>query len=69
MSVSGKFKTKPTVSNYVGDTEDTQTIAAQIPALPGNKNDNAISVFLTEYFGQFWWLWLIVVLIIKNNRI
>ena len=67
-SVSGKFASP--ISNYVGEAEDkiADKIAAVIPPVPAQnkgKEDNPIVLFLNEYFGRFWWLWIVLLLILK----
>lgn len=63
-SVSGKFVSKK-VSGFVYEDGENinKKIAAQIPSLPICKNNNPISMFLEDYFGRFWWLWLLLLIV------
>lgn len=68
-SVSGKFKAKKPVSTFVGDAPvENKDIARHIPSLPAVQNGNPIALFLTEYFGRFWWLWIIVLITLKSKN-
>lgn len=58
---SGKFIS--TVSQK--ETETTlEEMTKAIPAAPGTS----ILQYVEEYFGRYWWLWLVLILIIKINR-
>ncbi len=71
LGTSGKFKSKKPVSTFVGDEKvnDNKSIAKQIPSLPVSQNANPIASFLTEYFGRFWWLWIVVLITLKAKKI
>lgn len=57
---SGKFVS--TVSNKESDMTSA-AMAAVIPDTP------SVSVLqrVEEYFGKYWWLWIILLIIIKNK--
>lgn len=58
---SGKFIS--TVSNK--ETEITlEAMTKAIPSAPGSS----ILQYVEEYFGRYWWLWLVLILIIKINK-
>lgn len=59
---SGKFSS-PT-SNYGGEGFNAQELP---PAPSVGRSGIHIGQFLEEYFGRFWWLWIIVLIIIKNR--
>lgn len=71
-SVSGKFVPKRKVSTFVNNAEptDVATIASKVPPVPtaSKKSCNNIAVFLEEYFGKFWWLWIIVLITLKSKN-
>lgn len=57
---SGKFVS--TVSNI--ETElSVEEIKQAIPATPGVS----ILQYVEEYFGRFWWLWIVIILILKKK--
>jgi hypothetical protein len=57
---SGKFIS--TVSN-----KETETTAADITtAIPPAPKLGLIH-YIEEYFGKYWWAWLILLIIIKNK--
>lgn len=57
---SGKFVS--TVSNI--ETEmSVEEIKQAIPATPGFS----ILQYVEEYFGRFWWLWIVIILILKKK--
>ena len=57
---SGKFVS--TVSNI--ETEmSVEEIQQAIPATPGIS----ILQYVEEYFGRFWWLWIVIILILKKK--
>lgn len=73
-SVSGKFTSKQKYSTFVPEdaNENVSELLQQIPPLPtskGNSSSNQISSFLEEYFGRFWWLWIVVLLILKIKKV
>ena len=55
---SGLFTS--TVSNIETDTT-VQDISSQIPPVP----DVSVLQRVEEYFGKYWWAWIILLLIIK----
>jgi len=57
---SGKFSS-PT-SNFVGEGK-----TPELPLAPTGNATSSIGQFIEEYFGRFWWVWLIVLVIIKNK--
>ena len=57
---SGKFVS--TVSNI--ETEmSVEEIKQAIPSTPGIS----ILQYVEEYFGRFWWLWIVIILILKKK--
>lgn len=57
---SGKFISA--VSNI--ETEmSVETMSQAIPATPGVS----ILQYIEEYFGRYWWLWIVLILILKNR--
>ncbi len=57
---SGKFVS--TVSNI--ETEmSVEEIQQSIPATPGSS----ILQYIEEYFGRYWWMWIVLILILKNK--
>ena len=59
---SGKFSS-PT-SNYGGEDFKAQ----DLPSAPsGGRSVSHIGQFLEEYFGRFWWLWILIFIITKNK--
>ncbi|MBO5847845.1 MAG: hypothetical protein J6R17_01360 [Bacteroidales bacterium] len=56
---SGKFSSP--MSNYVGEGT-----TPKLPTAPMSST-SGIGQFIEEYFGRFWWVWLIVFIIIKNK--
>lgn len=65
-NVSGKFSSPK--SHFNGE-ENIEGLADQIPPTPVSRREdkNPVVEFVTEYFGRFWWLWLIL-LILKMVR-
>lgn len=58
---SGKFVS--TVSNI--ETEmSVEEIKQAIPATP----KVSIIQYIEEYFGKYWWLWIVLILIIKKKK-
>lgn len=55
-NLSGKFGTP--VSNIETETQ-VQDISKQIPPAP------SVIQRVEEYFGKYWWAWIILLLIIK----
>lgn len=61
---SGKFASS--TSNYVGEAGNLKDVSMKIPQAPA-ASGSAITQFIEEYFGKYWWVWLIVVLIILKK--
>lgn len=57
---SGKFVSM--VSNM-----ETETTAIETPPVVPRPPRSSMLQCVEEYFGRYWWLWLILLLIIKNR--
>lgn len=57
---SGKFVSRVSKKETVTDVSE---ISKMIPPAPG------VSILdrVQEYFGKYWWLWIVLLLIIKIN--
>ena len=70
--VSGKFIPTRKVSAYTATDTNAEKVALKVPSAPSitpRKKSNTISLFLEEYFGRFWWMWIIVILMLKTKSI
>lgn len=60
---SGKFISVSTVSNM--ETEmPVKEISNMIPPVPKASFLDTVE----EYFGKLWWVWIILIITIKNTR-
>lgn len=67
-SKSGKIVPKRNYSTFIpnADVENIEAVASKVPPVPrqsSRKSNNVIASFLEEYFGRFWWLWVVVIII------
>ena len=70
---SGKFAIKESHAAIGADTGDLEKDPNFIPPVPPtNGNTNVVAQdymsMLRRYFGQLWWLWLVVIFFWLNKK-
>lgn len=72
-NLSGKFV--PTMSHAATNarTDDAEINPDVIPPVPPTNGNNNIAgqdymAMLRRYFGQLWWLWLVVIFVWLNKK-
>lgn len=72
-NISGKFVTPTSHAAIGADAADFEKDPSIIPPVPSNNGNNNIAgqdymAMLRRYFGQLWWLWLVVIFVWLNKK-
>lgn len=59
---SGKFVSAPSVSN-LETVMSVEEMSQHIPSAPGSLRQT-----IEEYFGRFWWVWVLLLIIILKTK-